>query len=158
MVGNISLQQLMQAEREMAVSLLRDADEGEERIRATVSNEALTTYVAREGESVIGAVTMRWNKDESEVIYITVVPERRGRGYGKAIMALLIAEARRQKVRSVLVGTANSSLENIAFYQKCGFRLDHIRKDYFGYIRPPIFENSILMRDMLVMRCDLPES
>ena len=157
MPGNRALQQIMPAERAMVVELLRDADEGEERIYATVSDEAHTTYVAREGESVIGAATMRWEKDESEIIYIAVVPEARGRGYGKAIMALLLDEARQRKVRSVLVGTANTSLENIAFYQKCGFRMDHVRRDYFSYIQPPIVENGILMRDMLVLRCDLAQ-
>jgi ribosomal protein S18 acetylase RimI-like enzyme len=158
MPGTISLQQITPTEREMAVALLKDADEGEERIWATVSDETHTTYVAREGERVIGAATMRWDKDESEIIYIAVVPKARARGNGKAIMALLLAEGRRRNVRSVLVGTANSSLANIAFYQKCGFRMDHVRKGYFDYIQPPIIENGILMRDMLVLRCDLTES
>jgi len=52
----------------------------------------------------------------------------------------------------VLVGTANSSLENIAFYQKCGFRMDHVRRDYFVYVQPPVIQNGIVMRDMLVLR------
>lgn len=61
-------------------------------------------------------------------------------------------EARRRGARSVLVGTADASLENIAFYLKCGFRIDHVRHDYFDYIQPPIVHNGILMRDMLVLR------
>ena len=157
MPGNITLQQITPAERAMAIELLRDADEGEERIRAMVSDQAHTTYVVSEGESIIGAVTMAWEKNESEILYIAVVPEMRGRGYGKAIMARLLEEARQRNVRAVLVGTASTSLENIAFYQKCGFRMDHVRKDYFRYIQPPIVEHGILMRDMLVLRCDLAQ-
>lgn len=157
MAGNITLRQITAAELEMAVALLRDADEGEERIRATVSDEAHTTCIAREGENVIGAATMRWEKDESEIVYIAVVPEARGCGYGKAIIARLLDEARQRKVQAVLVGTASTSLANIAFYQKCGFRMEYVRKDYFDYIQPPIVENGILMRDMLVLRCDLTQ-
>jgi hypothetical protein len=40
-------------------------------------------------------------------------------------------------------------------YQKCGFRLDHVRHDYFWYYRTPHFENGIQIRDMLVFRYDL---
>jgi ribosomal protein S18 acetylase RimI-like enzyme len=46
----------------------------------------------------------------------------------------------------------NTKLENIAFYQKCGFRMFEIRRDYFAYIQPPIAEHGIVLRDMLVLR------
>ena len=60
--------------------------------------------------------------------------------------------------RTLLVGTANCSLDNIAFYQKCGFRMDHVRRDYFWYHRTPVVEHGIPVRDMLVFRYDLVES
>jgi ribosomal protein S18 acetylase RimI-like enzyme len=63
-------------------------------------------------------------------------------------------ESPRHGGRSLLVGTANSSLDNIAFYQKCGFRMYEIRRDYFAYIQPPVLEYGILLRDMLVFRYD----
>jgi RimJ/RimL family protein N-acetyltransferase len=67
----------------------------------------------------------------------------------------LIDKARIRDVRSVLVGTANSSLSNIAFYQKCGFRIDHVRRDYFSYFAQPVMEDGILIRDMLVFRIEI---
>ena len=57
-----------------------------------------------------------------------------------------------QGSQSLLVGTGNSSLDNIAFYQKCGFRMDHVRRDYFAYAQPPIWEDGILLQDMLMFR------
>jgi ribosomal protein S18 acetylase RimI-like enzyme len=131
---------------------LQDADEGLERIRATLADTAHTSYAALDGETLIGAATMRWAAEESEIVYIAVAPERRGQGAGKAIIALLLEEARARGTRSVLVGTADASLDNIAFYLKCGFRVDHVRQDYFAYIQPPISENGIPLRDMLVLR------
>ncbi|HEX6777472.1 MAG TPA: GNAT family N-acetyltransferase [Ktedonobacterales bacterium] len=150
----IRLQVVPAEETEQLVSVLQDADEGLERIRATLADTGHTSYAALDGEALIGAATMRWEAEESEIIYIAVAPERRGQGVGKAIIALLLEEARarRRGTRSVLVGTADASLENIAFYLKCGFRMDHVRRDYFDYIQPPIVENGILMRDMLVLR------
>lgn len=150
----IRLQVVPAEETEQLVSVLQDADEGLERIRATLADAGHTSYAALDGEALIGAATMRWEAEESEIIYIAVAPERRGQGVGKAIIALLLEEARarRRGTRSVLVGTADASLENIAFYLKCGFRMDHVRRDYFDYIQPPIVENGILMRDMLVLR------
>jgi ribosomal protein S18 acetylase RimI-like enzyme len=80
---------------------------------------------------------------------------RAGHGHGTELVADLLAEARKRNVESVIVGTANCSLDNIAFYQRCGFRMDSVRRDYFDYIDPPIIENGIRMRDMLVFRVPL---
>jgi predicted N-acetyltransferase YhbS len=55
---------------------------------------------------------------------LAVAPKRHGQGIGRAIVAWLIEEARRRGKTAVLVGTANSSIGNIAFYQKVGFRMD----------------------------------
>ncbi|MDQ2905379.1 MAG: GNAT family N-acetyltransferase [Chloroflexota bacterium] len=142
-------------ETEALVPLLLAADEGEARIRATLADEMHTTYAAREGAQLIGAATMLWREDESEIVYIAVAATVRARGYGKAIIAALLDEARQRTTRAVLVGTANSSLETLAFYQKCGFRMDHVRHNYFDYIQPPISEHGIPMRDMLVLRYTL---
>ncbi len=149
----LTLRAVPPREVEALLPILRDAEEGEERIRATLLDGAQTSYAALLSEGqMIGAATVRWEQAESELVYIAVAPERRGHGYGKAIIAALLDEARRLGVKSLLVGTANSSLENIAFYQKCGFRLDHVRRDFFSYIQPPISEHGIPMRDMIVLR------
>ena len=139
-------------ETESLVPFLRDADEDEARIRAALQDTANTNYVALVDNMVVGAATVHWEERESEIIYIAVAAGLRGRGYGKAIIEALFREMRQRGVQSLLVGTANSSLDNIAFYQKCGFRLDSVRRDYFEYIQPPKMEHGIPVRDMLVMR------
>ena len=135
--------------------ILRAAEEGDERILAALLDSACTTYAAFAEGILVGAAVVRWNEDESsEILYIAVIAEERGKGYGKQILATLQAELPMHG-RALLVGTANSSLENIAFYQKCGFRLFEVRRDYFVYIQPPLQEHGIVMRDMLVLRYDL---
>lgn len=148
----VTLQKMLFPATEKLLPILHDADEDDQRIRTTLANEAYTSYAAMDGEQLVGAATVRWEKHESEIEYIAVVPVQRGRGYGKAIMVALLAEARLRNVRTVLVGTGNSSWDTIAFYQKCGFRMDHVRKDYFHYIQPPLIEDGIRLQDMLVLR------
>ena len=139
-------------EIEALLPVLRDAEEGEERIRAALLDPSCVTYAARVEGELIGAAVVRWDRHEaSEILYIAVAAEQRGKGYGKQLIAAVQAELPLRGGNALLVGTANSSLENIAFYQKCGFRMLEIRRDYFAYIQPPIQEQGIVMRDMIVL-------
>ena len=136
--------------------MLLDADEDEGRIRAVLLDPACTAYACWLDGQLAGAAVVRWEeKDPSEILYIEVAAALRGRGYGKQIIQALLDELPRRGGRSLLVGTANASLDNIAFYQKCGFRMYEIRRDYFAYIQPPVLEDGIQIRDMLVLRYDL---
>lgn len=161
---------------EIVLLVLRDAEEGEERIRAAILDPACTTYAAYVDGALVGAAVVRWNEDEasfpirpekqpssrspvrtataSEILYIAVVANLRGKSYGRQMIAAIQAELP-EHGHVLLVGTANSSLENIAFYQKCGFRMFEVRRDFFAYIQPPLQEHGIVMRDMLVLRYDL---
>jgi ribosomal protein S18 acetylase RimI-like enzyme len=136
--------------------MLLDADEDVERIRAVLLDSAYTAYAVWLEDQLAGATVVRWEEhDLSEILYLEVAAALRGRGYGKQIIQALQDELSRHGGRSLLVGTANSSLENIAFYQKCGFRMYEVRRDHFAYIQPPVFEHGIQLRDMLVLRYDL---
>ncbi len=145
---------IISQDAEELLPFLHDADEDDERIRMSVA--AYTGYLASSGGKPVGAAVMRWEAAESELIYIGVDSRERGRGYGKAIVAALLDEAGQRQVKAVLVGTANAGLENIAFYQKCGFRMDSIRKDYFDYFAEPVYENGIRIQDMLMLRWTAP--
>lgn len=137
------------------VAALSDADESDERIRGIVSDRANTSYEIVVGGQRVGAMMVHWDAVESELIYIAVDPAQRGSGFGKLALAWLIEEARRRNIASVIVGTGNAGLDQIAFYQKAGFRIDSVRRDYFDYFREPVYEHGIQLRDMLMMRMEL---
>ncbi|HEY3992408.1 MAG TPA: GNAT family N-acetyltransferase [Ktedonobacteraceae bacterium] len=140
---------------ETLLPILRDAEEGDERIRAAFLDPACVAYAASVNGTLVGAAVVRWEEGEnSELLSIAVLASERGKGYGKQIIAALQAELPVHG-QALLVGTANSSLENIAFYQKCGFRMFQVRRNYFAYIQPSLQEHGIIMRDMLVFRYDL---
>jgi GNAT superfamily N-acetyltransferase len=140
------------------IPILRQAEESEMALRWSLANLSDMVYRLDDGGQLVGAATMQWRGDPCEIMELAIAPERQGQGFGKQFVSWLIDEARRRGKRQLIVGTANSSIGNIAFYQKCGFRMDHVRKDYFWYYRKPHYENGIRIRDMLVFTIDLGES
>lgn len=133
--------------------VLSDAEEGDELIRARLLDPTCIAYASWFDTQLAGAAVVRWEeKKPSEIVYIAVDSALRGQGYGKQIIHFLVEELRRRGGHALQVGTANASLDNIAFYQKCGFRMFEIRRDFFAYIQPPIAENGILLRDMVVLQ------
>ncbi len=152
---HIKLEQVAEAACDALIPILHDADEDDERIRAILLDGQHTTYAAYCDGQLVGAVTVRWSVEESEIEYIAVDSSSRGKGYGKEIVAQVVELARQRDVHALLVGTDNTAFDNFAFYQKCGFRMDHVRRDYFAYIQPPITQHGIVVRDMLVLRYKL---
>jgi ribosomal protein S18 acetylase RimI-like enzyme len=133
---------------ERLIPLLHDAEEDDERIRAALRDPACRAYAARLGGETVAAAVVRWH-EPAEILYIAVDPDRRGGGIGRRLVAAVQRELPAH-ARTLLVGTANCSLDNIAFYQKCGFRMHSVKRDFFDYIRPPLSEHGIVMRDMIV--------
>ena len=123
----------------------------------TVSARRWLTLPARltfayDGATIVGAAVIHSEESEAEIVYLAVRERMRGRGFGKKIVEALIKEARSHQTRTIIVGTAKSSINDIAFYQKCGFRMNHVRHDFFDYFPEPIPEVGILCRDMIVFR------
>lgn len=152
---SVHLRQATTDDHALCLQLLHDADEDDISTLAVMTDPASTTYIAYDDTTPVGAAVMHWDKAEVELTHLAVTNTLRGRGIGKQIIAALISESRARQMQSVIVGTANSSLGNIAFYQKCGFRMDHVRHDYFSYFTQPVSENGIPVRDMIVFRMTL---
>ena len=149
------------ADTDALVQILHDADESDARILAALRDDVLHSYAAYEGEKLVGAAVMRWSDsvavDAGEIMLLAVAPLRRGQGIGRWIIAALLDEARRRSIRAVQVGTGSVSLDNIAFYQKCGFRMSHVRRDYFQYIQPPLVVDGVILHDMIVFEYALED-
>jgi ribosomal protein S18 acetylase RimI-like enzyme len=140
------------------VAVLRDAEEDDRLIRAALRDPANEAYAARHDGRLVGGAVVQWRAGmASEILYIAVVKEQRGNGHGQEILRHLLAELPAHG-RRLVVGTANSSLDNIAFYQRCGFRMDTVKRDHFEYVQPQASEFGIPMRDMIVFAHELSEA
>lgn len=152
----LTVRELDADEIEAVIPILAQPEESEEALRWGLANWIDAVYRLDDDGTPVGAATMRWRIEPCEIMEMAIIPGRHGRGLGKHLVGWLIEEARRRGKRALVVGTANSSIGNIVFYQKAGLRMDHVRKDYFWYYEEPIYEDGLRIRDLLVFRIDLP--
>jgi GNAT superfamily N-acetyltransferase len=151
----IAIRQARDDELEVLIPILLLAEQSERALRWGLANLVDAVYRMDSSDLLVGAATMKWRSDPCEIMELAIVPEFQRQGLGKQFVTWLIQEAQARGKKQMLVGTANSSITNIAFYQKCGFRMDHVRQDYFWYLPKPSYENGIQIQDMLVFRFDL---
>lgn len=139
--------------REHYVPLLELADDSAEQVRGYLYDGDL--YVYREIDVEVGVVlVISRDADTVELKAVAIASEHQGRGVGRRMLRAVLDALRWRGVRRVVVGTASSSIGPLAFYQKAGFRLLEIERDYFradrGYPRD-LWEDGIPVRDMVWM-------
>jgi len=110
-------------------------------------------FAAYEGADIIGIYVMvSKSKNSFEIMNIAVAENKQNKGIGKLLVSDAIKRAKKEKARKLLVGTGNSSVSQLAFYQKCGFKIAGIKKDYFiKNYKKPIFENGMQCKDMIML-------
>lgn len=127
------------------------ADDSEQQVRSYLQKGTL--YLAVEGGAVIGmALAIPVRLGEVEIKAIAIEPSRQHQGHGAQLLALVMRALEHRGFTRVLIGTGNSSIDQIAFYQKAGFRFARIDRDYFSPERGypgGIEENGIPLRDMI---------
>ncbi|WP_106498226.1 GNAT family N-acetyltransferase [Lentibacillus sp. Marseille-P4043] len=114
-------------------------------------------YVAIMEKVMMGVyVTTETNPETVEIANIAVMYGKQGRGIGKKLVKHAINNARTRGFTKIEIGTGNSSIGQLALYQKCGFRIVGILKDFFTKNYPEkIIENGIVCRDMIRLEMDL---
>ena len=142
------------AGRDAYLPLLRLADESESQVRGYYQTGDLYALDDATGQP-LGVVLATWAPDGSVGIWaVAVAAARHGQGIGKRLLAAVLADLRARGVKRVVVGTGNCSIGQLAYYQKAGFRLWQIERDYFSPARGypvGLTENGIPLRDMVLM-------
>lgn len=138
-------------DREANLPMLLLADESEQQVRSYLQKGIL--YVAsQDGEDVGVVQAIPFLLSSVELRAVAVIPEKRQRGLGREMLRRVLSDLNGRGYSRVTVGTGNSSIAQIAFYQKSGFRMWRIEQDYFspekGYPEG-LEENGIPLRDML---------
>lgn len=125
---------------------------------ADPSREAITRYIHNSQvfglylSSDLAGVLVLTNLEDGvvEIKNLAVDPVFQGKGLGRRLLEEAIARCRIQGAREVVIGTGNSSVSQLALYQKVGFQIVGIDKDFFtrNYTET-IVENGIVCRDMI---------
>ena len=108
-------------------------------------------FVAEMDDQIVGVYVLLPTRPETvELVNIAVTETRHGHGIGKQLIKHAIQTATLSGYKTIEVGTGNSSIGQLALYQKCGFRIISIDQDFFTRHYPEkIIENGILCRDMV---------
>ncbi|UOY93415.1 GNAT family N-acetyltransferase [Ectobacillus sp. JY-23] len=140
---------------QVPMDLLLLADPSEAQIRTYL--ERGTLFIAVSVEQVVGAYILLETRPRTmEIMNIAVVDEHQGQGIGKQLLMHAIQMARRQGMYKLEIGTGNSSISQLALYQKSGFRMIGIEHNYFTrHYDEEIVENGIHCRDMIRLAIDL---
>ena len=90
----------------------------------------------------------------AELKSIAVYPDYQGKDLGRRLVDAVIEHAARAGATRLVVTTASADTGNLRFYQKTGFRMVRIVRDFFtadsGYA-PKAVINGIPLRDQVVL-------
>lgn len=139
----------LRAEEQYPMELLLLADPSQELVEQYVSKGEC--YVLEVEQNIVGVyVLVVKDSNAAELMNIAVAEHMQGRGLGKRLVLHAIEASRQKGCSTIEVGTGNSSIDQLALYQKCGFRIVGVDTDFFvrNYTEE-IYENGIQCRDMI---------
>lgn len=151
---NIHVEAIAHTEQ-VPFALLQLADPSRKQIESYL--ETGTCYKAILENELIGAMVIcRLNSSQAEIKNIAVKASKQGKGYGKALLRIAKDICRNAGYEVLAIGTGNSSIGQLALYQKEGFELERIEKNFFlKHYDEPIFENGIQCKHMLILQAKL---
>tara|TARA_R100001143_G_scaffold63594_1_gene73187 strand:+ start:39342 stop:39815 length:474 start_codon:yes stop_codon:yes gene_type:complete len=135
--------------------LLLLADPSKEMIDSYVKDSDV--FVTLHNEDIVGVVVLlSLTTDEVEIKNIAVKPDFQGEGIGSYLIENVINIAKHKMKKNIFIGTSNSSVGQLSLYQKFGFEIVEIKKDYFiENYTDAIYEYGIQAKHLLVLKMDL---
>ncbi len=145
------------AERDAYLPLLFLADDSEPEVQGYYQTGDLYAFDDADGPVAVTLAIPRAD-GSVELKSVAVESSRHNAGIGRRMLAAVLSDLKARGVARVVVGTASSGTGQLAFYQKAGFRLHSVERDYFTTARgypEGLEENGIPVRDMVWMDQDL---
>lgn len=133
---------------EVPMELLLLADPCEEAIKSYLYQSRC--FIASAKGSVVGVCVIKPIYERAlELMNIAVSPSVQQNGVGTQLLRYVIEKVKASGAQRLEVGTGSFGYQ-LTFYQRQGFRVDCIDKDFFLKNYPePIIENGIQHKDML---------
>ena len=114
-------------------------------------------HIAIANKETVGVYLIaRKSFDTLEIVNIAVRESHQSTGIGKLLVEDVVLLSKDKGAKYLDVGTGNSSISQLAFYQKCGFRIVGIDVDFFkNNYTEKIVENGIECLDMIRLSMNL---
>ncbi|GGI66497.1 GNAT family N-acetyltransferase [Enterococcus alcedinis] len=131
--------------------LLLEADPSKSMIETYLKQSELLE-VRQEGHLIGLLVLKQIEAGISEIMNLSVTPLFQTRGIGRQLIEQAIAHSKERNDQKIIVATGTTSVGPLLLYQKCGFRVEAVERDYFTkYYREKIIENDVYLQDRLLL-------
>jgi ribosomal protein S18 acetylase RimI-like enzyme len=153
-LDNIFIRELKN-KTELPYNLLFLADSSKDAVEDYINRG--TCYGTYIGQTIVGVyVLLKTRPLTMELVNIAVKKEYQNKGIGKKMVLDAINRAKIENSKALEVGTGNCGIYQLALYQKCGFRITHVDRDFFKkHYKEKIIENGIECLDMIRLSIDL---
>lgn len=113
-----------------------------ESFRKEIEENKIALYIVGEVESkVVGYVGIWKVGDEGHITNVAVHPDYRGKGIGKALLAVLMEFTKRENITFYTLEVRISNATAIHLYETFGFKEAGLRKKYY----PDNLEDALIM-------------
>lgn len=129
--------------------LLTKSDPNINLVRDYLENGMLYGYYIN--DEPVSFIVVEIIDGEIEIKNLLTLVEHRGKGYAKALIKFV--ENTYSSYDTFLIGTANSSFENITFYTRLGYVYSHRIENFFiDYYPKEIIENEMQATDLIYFK------
>lgn len=128
------------------LELLALADPGSARVSEYVRTGII--FAGNLAEATIAVAVLERRENEIELMNLAIAVPYQGRGFGKQMLTHIIDFSASIGGERIVVGTGNSSLDQLSFHQKNGFRVIGVVPNFFRN-DSPVHENGIRCLDLV---------
>jgi len=148
---------------QVPIELLLEADPSEACISCYLQGATcFASYLADDNGKgiIVAACVVNQSSDsdsvnEVEIYNIAVSPLHQKQGIGSTLLLYVLEQLKEQGFDRVVLGTGTFGYQ-LTYYQRAGFRVEGVRKNYFIKRYPePIYEHGLQHIDMLRLGIDL---
>lgn len=100
-------------------------------VKQTIADELSVIYLLCEGDEVLGYGGLKMALDTAEVYNIVVDEKHRRKGYGLLILNKLIEHAVERGACEMFLEVNENNVAALRLYTLRGFKISHMRKNYY---------------------------
>lgn len=140
---------------EQHLTLLLEADPAEKIVRDYTKRG--TAFELRQEGKLAGVIVLLPTRPETvEIMNLAVAKPFRRQKLAQTLLGHALWWSKKNGFRTVEIGTGSTGMEQLYLYQKCGFRMTHIERDFFVRHYPEeIIENGLVLKDMVRLAQDI---